>query len=131
MAYVDAEFYNTEYGGTPVTDPVLFDRLAKRATEQIDILTGFEIAAVGLEKWPPIIADRIRKAAAAQVEYLAAVGITEANFSKGAPQSVAIGKFNVTPGAAGQGLNGSKYSAGMIEHLTSSGLLYAGVRVND
>lgn len=129
MAYVDAEFYNTVYGGTPIP-PEQFENLAKRASEQIDILTGFEIAAVGLEKWPPIIAERIRKAAAAQVEFLAAAGITTANFSKGAPQSVGIGKFNITPGATAQGLNGSKYSAGMIEHLTSSGLLYAGVSVN-
>lgn len=130
MAYVDAEFYNTTYGGEPIQDAEQFDNLAKRASLQVDILTQFEIAAVGLDTWPPIIADRVRMATAAQVEFLAAVGATETNFPTPPPQAVAIGKFNITPGAAGHGLNGSKYASGMIEHLMSSGLLYAGVGVN-
>lgn len=129
MSYVDADFYNTEYQGTPIADSEQFEKLAKRASQQVDILTNFEILAAGFERFPPIIADRVRMAAAAQVEFLAAVGITEANYKKGSPQSVGIGKFSITPGATGEGLNGSPYSSGMIDHLTSAGLLYAGVGV--
>lgn len=129
MAYIDKVFYDEVYFGEPV-DAAQFNKLAARASESVDQLTNFEIAAAGLDTFPPIIAERVKKAVAAQVEFLAAAGATATNYQKTTAQSVGIGKFSVTPGGSVSGLNGSSVSSGMITHLSSAGLLYAGVGVN-
>ena len=120
MSYVDENYYNNEYLGTPVDDGE-FDRLAKRASEEIDSLTGYKIKE--LESLHPRVQEQVKKAVCAHIESFQTQGGYEA--SQQELNNVSIGSFSYS---AGDSATSGKVPAGVINHLKYTGLLYAGVR---
>lgn len=123
MAYVDKEYYDNEYMGLPVEDPKEFERMAKRASDLVDIVTNFRSRNVtpgGFQE------EQIKKAVSAQIEHYVIAGGYEA--SKQEVESVTIGNFRYDLAGRGGGGDTKKdiLSAEAIKHLASAGLLYSG-----
>lgn len=125
MAYVDKEYYDNEYMGLPVDDPKEFERMAKRASDLVDIATNFRsrnVAPGGFQE------EQIKKAVSAQIEHYVIAGGYEASKQEATIESVAIGNFRYD--LAGRGGSGDTkkdiLSAEAIKHLASAGLLYSG-----
>lgn len=125
MAYVDQEYYNNEYMGLPVEDPEEFERMAKRASDLVDIATNFQarnVAPGGFQE------EQIKKAVSAQIEHYVATGGYEASKQEATVESVTIGSFRYDLAGRGRGGDTKKdiLSTEAIKHLASAGLLYSG-----
>lgn len=74
MAYTDASFYKTEYGGTVIPDEALATHLS-RASDQIDALTYNRIRGRGgLDNLSCYQQECVKKAVCAQAEFNAQYG---------------------------------------------------------
>ncbi|PFD98917.1 hypothetical protein CN288_20305 [Bacillus sp. AFS023182] len=132
MAYIDADYYNNDYEGTPVSDVALLNRMIKRASEQIDSITGYKLQGVDFDKVAPFIRDQVKKATAAQVEFLAINGITSATVSEGGG-GFSIGSYSengMSAGAVEAPSYYDRYAITVVDYLRPTGLLYAGVCVH-
>lgn len=120
--YIDKTYYDDEFQGDPVEDVSEFNRLAQRASEQIDQLTMYRINDI--QKWPDFIQTQIKKATASIVEQYAMNGGYEA-VSSSTLTNVSIGSFSYQEGADGSvNANIEKVA---YKHLAPTGLLYRGV----
>lgn len=132
MAYIDADYYNNDYEGTPVSDVALLNRMIKRASEQIDSIIGYKLQGVDFTKVAPFIRDQVKKATAAQVEFLAINGVTSATVSEGGG-GFSVGAYSENGMSAGASEGPShydRYAITVVDYLRLTGLLYAGVCVN-
>ncbi len=77
MPYVDQDYYNTQYMGTPIPDED-FPRIAARADDIIDALTRQMMASRGLAAFPSLVRTLFRRAVCAQMEYLTLNGVETA-----------------------------------------------------
>ncbi|PEJ21585.1 hypothetical protein CN887_25120 [Bacillus pseudomycoides] len=132
MPYIDADYYNNDYEGTPVSDVTLLNRMIKRASEQIDIIIGYKLQVVDFDKVAPFIRDQVKKATAAQVEFLAINGITSATVSEGGG-GFSVGAYSengMSAGAAEAPSYYDRYAITVVDYLKPTGLLYTGVCVH-
>ncbi|CAI8737850.1 Phage protein [Bacillus pseudomycoides] len=132
MPYIDADYYNNDYEGTPVSDAVLLNRMIKRASEQIDSIIGYKLQGVDFDKFAPFIHDQVKKATAAQVEFLAINGITSATVSEGGG-GFSVGAYSengMSSGAAEAPSYYDRYAITVVDYLKPTGLLYTGVCVH-
>ncbi|MGG3523087.1 hypothetical protein ABES33_25280 [Bacillus pseudomycoides] len=131
MPYIDADYYNNDYEGTPVSDVTLLNRMIKRASEQIDSIIGYKLQVVDFDKVAPFIRDQVKKATAAQVEFLAINGITSATVSEGGG-GFSVGAYSengMSAGAADSPSHYDRYAITVVDYLKPTGLLYTGVSV--
>lgn len=129
MPYITREYYDNTYKGKPASSPEELDRLISRASDSIDILTYHRIAKgeVDLETSHPFIKSQVEKATAALVEYYVVIGGYESTIDTG-EQSVGLGSFNYSmKGTRGKSV---EVPNNVVELLTSTGLLYAGINVS-
>ena len=125
MAYVDKEYYDNEYMGLPVEDPEEFKRMAKRASDLIDIATNFRarnVAPGGFQE------EQVKKAVSAQIEHYVITGGYEASRQEANIESVTIGSFRYDLAGRRRGGDTKRdsLSTEAIRHLASAGLLYSG-----
>lgn len=124
MAYIDYTFYTDVYKGIPISEDA-FSRLAERATEIIDQLTGYAIQ--DLAALPLFTQDQVKRATAAQVEYFAYAGEQVVHGGDGMT-NVRLGNFSYSSGTNDIQ---SAISPAVINYLRPTGLLYRGVTVCD
>ncbi|PEO48139.1 hypothetical protein [Bacillus pseudomycoides] len=132
MAYIDADYYNNEYKGTPVSGAALLERLIARASDQIDDVINYKLEGVDFDKLAPFIKKQVKKATAAQVEFLAINGETSATVSEGGG-GFSVGSYSENGMSAGADDAPSFYTQYAItvpKFLRPTGLLYAGVCVH-
>ncbi|PHB22872.1 hypothetical protein COE80_19630 [Bacillus pseudomycoides] len=132
MPYIDVDYYNNDYEGTPVSDVALLNRMIKRASEQIDSIIGYKLQGVDFTKVAPFIRDQVKKATAAQVEFLAINGVTSATVSEGGG-GFSVGAYSengMSAGAAEAPSYYDRYAITVVDYLRPTGLLYAGVCVH-
>lgn len=130
MPYIDDDYYKNEYVGIPISDENTFNRLVKRASDIVDMLTFHKLISIDFEKWPDFVQGQVKKATAAQVEYLFTNGETKAMGAGGYGQ-VSAGNFSYGDKAGADALSREEEmtSAAVIEHLRPTGLFYQGVDV--
>jgi hypothetical protein len=132
MAYIDKQYYDNNYNGVPIADESTFNRLAERASDVIDQMTGYLLHGQEFTQLAQFIQDQVKKATAAQIEYMATSGesvIHGSNFG-----SVSIGNFSYSEGSKGSNdsrinRNEQRTSPAVIGYLKPTGLLYRGVSV--
>lgn len=132
MAYIDADYYNNEYKGTPVSDTTLLDRLINRASDQIDHIINYKLEGVDFDKLAPFIKKQVQKATAAQVEFLAINGETSATVSEGGG-GFSVGSYSENGMSAGAEDGPSfydQYAITVPKYLRPTGLLYTSVCVH-
>lgn len=131
MPYITEDYYKNEYEGTPVPGDA-FNRLAKRSSEIIDMLTNHALKFNELASLPSFVQEQVKKATAAQVEYLLTNGEDKAQGAGGYGQ-VRAGNFTYGDRAGADALSREQQmtSAAVISHLEPTGLLYRGVSVYD
>jgi hypothetical protein len=132
MAYIDADYYNNEYKGTPVADTTLLARLINRASDSIDHITNYKLEGVDFDKLVPFIVRQVKKATAAQVEFLAINGETASTVSEGGG-GFSVGSYSengMSAGAADGPSYYDRYAITVVDYLRPTGLLYTGVCVH-
>ncbi|WP_242227172.1 hypothetical protein [Bacillus cereus group sp. BfR-BA-01315] len=132
MPYIDVDYYNNEYKGTPVSDASLLDRLITRASDQIDHIVNYKLEGVDFDKLAPFIKKQVKKATAAQVEFLAINGETSATVSEGGG-GFSVGSYSEDGVSAGDNNTSNfytQYAISVTKFLRPTGLLYAGVCVH-
>ncbi|PEE42795.1 hypothetical protein [Bacillus pseudomycoides] len=132
MAYIDVDYYNNEYKGTPVADGWLLGRLIARASDQIDHIINYKLEGVDFDKLAPFIKKQVQKATAAQVEFLAINGETSATVSEGGG-GFSVGSYSengMSAGAAEAPSYYDRYAITVVDYLKPTGLLYTGVCVH-
>ncbi|ARJ26063.1 hypothetical protein B7492_34090 (plasmid) [Bacillus mycoides] len=132
MPYIDVDYYNNEYKGTPVADTSLLERLIARASDQIDHIINYKLEGVDFDKLAPFIMKQVKKATAAQVEFLAINGETYATVSEGVG-GFSVGSYSENGMSAGDN-NASnfytQYAISVPKFLRPTGLLYSGLCVH-
>ncbi|MED1535429.1 hypothetical protein [Bacillus pseudomycoides] len=132
MAYIDADYYNNEYKGTPVADALLLGRLITRSSDQIDHIIDYKLEGVDFDKLAPFIKKQVKKATAAQVEFLAINGETSTTVSEGGG-GFSVGSYSEDGVSAGDNNTSNfytQYAISVTKFLRPTGLLYAGVCVH-
>lgn len=129
MPYVDLTYYLDTYGGDWPSNLSTedFNKIEPRAASVIDSLTNLNIQTYGFESLHPLIQDSVKKAVCAQIEFMIKNGTDVLHGAQ--LSSVGIGDFNYQVSSASN--NGTSFpgiSPEVILHLSSSGLLYAGVK---
>lgn len=131
MPYIDVDYYNNEYRGTPVSDAALLERLISRASDQIDRVINYKLEGVDFDKLAPFI-KQVKKATAAQVEFLAINGETSATVSEGGG-GFSVGSYSengMSAGATDAPSHYDRYAITVVDYLRPTGLLYAGLCVD-
>lgn len=125
-AYITSEFYSGTYKGTAI-DAADFDRIALRASEEIDSLTMNQIRnAGGLATFSEADQERIQLATSAVAEWLNQENAVSGG-SGVTPSSEKVGSYSYTVDAA-EFTRARRYAfkrAG--DFLLWTGLLYSGV----
>ncbi|MDC2867566.1 hypothetical protein [Bacillus sp. BP-3] len=132
MAYIDTDYYNNVYKGTPVSDASLLERLIVRASESIDHIINYKLQGVDFDKLAPFIMQQVKKATAAQVEFLAINCETSSTVREGAG-GFSVGSYSENGMSAGVTDAPSyydRYAITVIDYLKTTGLLYSGVCVH-
>lgn len=125
MPYIDYEYYTEDYKGIQI-DEDTFNRLVRRASEIIDMLTNYVIRTLEFERWASFLQEQVKKATAAQVEYLHTHGESNA-MGAGELGQVSAGNFSYNVGSDGLDRRQKMVSTAVIEHLSPTCLLYQGV----
>lgn len=128
-AYVDEAFYDDEFMGEHVESKD-FPRFAKRASDVIDALTGWQILKIGLDKFTEDVQILIKKACCAQIEYYQLEGIgLDATGNTESSGSVSISGFSYS-GLSSEGRQSSRAAPSCLTYLEGTGLLRKkGVRI--
>lgn len=120
MAYVDAQYYSLLYYGISVESD--FDRLAKRASDDVDIACNYGIV---LDDLSPQQLGQLKNAVAAQIEYYVVNGDEYNNSAAGG--SVSVGSYSESAG------NGQRSPAALcpraMAYLEQTGLIFRGAEV--
>jgi hypothetical protein len=130
MAYIDKQYYDNVYKGVPISDEDTFNRLAERASDIIDQITGYLLHGQEFTQFAQFIQTQVKKAVAAQVEYMVTAGEIVVNHGSSF-SSVNIGNFSYSEGSGDRiNRNEQRTSPAVIEYLRPTGLLYRGVNVH-
>ncbi|UNP84823.1 hypothetical protein [Bacillus mycoides] len=132
MPYIDVDYYNNEYRGTPVSDAALLERLISRASDQIDHVINYKLEGVDYDRLAPFIKKQVKKATAAQVEFLAINGETSATVSEG-DGGFSVGSYSengMSAGATDAPSHYDRYAITVVDYLRPTGLLYVGLCVH-
>ncbi|EIJ79115.1 protein gp8 [Bacillus methanolicus PB1] len=131
MAYIDKQYYDNNYNGVPIADESTFNRLAERASDVIDQMTGYLLHGQEFTQFVQFIQEQVKKATAAQIEYMVTAGGEVAVHGGGSFSSVNIGNFSYSEGEGAKNLsrNEQRTSPAVIGYLRPTGLLYRGVNV--
>lgn len=119
MAYADLTYYKTTYGGRSIVDDETTKWL-ERASDDLDMMTGFQIVESNLSLWQ---LTQVKKACCAQAEFYVTNGET---YNAGTVQSASIGKFSYS---GSSGSSRPTLSPRAMSYLSSTGLMFAGVSV--
>ena len=122
--YVDAAFYTEDYGSIEVNKETL-SRILKRASRDIDVLTGFRF---DFNKLTERNKRYVKLAVCAQAEFLIANGETASDVSDSGG-SFSIGSYSESTSSKGstQSQKTPRHAASVADYLFPTGLLYAGV----
>lgn len=124
-AYIISSYYSGTYKGTAIA-AASFDRIALRASDEIDALTMNHIRNVGVTTFSAADQERIKLATCALAEWLA----QEDDLSGGSgitPSSEKVGGFSYTiDGAELARARKAAYNRAE-DHLLWTGLLFRGV----
>ena len=115
MAYADASFYKTEYGGSVIPDEALAGHLS-RASDQVDALTYNRIRARGFDNLTYFQQECIQKAVCAQADFNAQYGA----YADMPLTGYKIG--DVSLNLAGEKVNGVATTREVLNYLGQSGL---------
>ena len=123
MPYINLDYYNNEYEGTPV-DLESFSRLSKRASDTIDILINHKLTGKDFDKQGAFIKEQIKKATAAQIEYIVLNG-EENSIGSGGFGQVSAGNFSYGDKAGKESISRAEMmtSQKVVSILSSTGLL--------
>lgn len=134
MQWIDQNYYETTYNGTPIENMDEFIAIANAAERVIDQATSFRLSLSnpsssypdGFSSYPTAIQNMVKMAISAQIEYFYELGFhTEAG--AGQVQSASIGGFSFSNPAADSNKRNSLRSDVAMEYLGYTGLLYRGV----
>jgi hypothetical protein len=127
MPYIDADYYNNVFKGTPVQDVRELDILIERSSDVKYQNTGYKISEV-LSEHGAFVEKQVKKATAVQVLYFVTNGNYENLFTGTSDnKSEKIGAFSYDK----EGSNKANLVSNMtIEYLVPTGLLYSGLEVN-
>lgn len=122
MAYITPQDYY-EFAGSD--DVCGYIALAERASDQIDMLTGYKLRGdlSGLSEW---VQRQVNRAVCAQLQYLDAHGGMDAFASDGLA-SATLGRYSFTAGSSASGMPPIAPLA--LQYLTPTGLLFTGMEV--
>lgn len=125
MPYIDQEYYDSQYMGTPIPEED-FPRIAARAGDIIDALTRQVVASRGLASFPPSVQELFRRAVCAQMEYITLNGIETATMGF-TGESYTVGHVSVSGG--GKATTGARSMAcpAAVMLLEQAGLMGRGV----
>ncbi len=131
MGYVSQSYYlGTFQGNYDIAGDVFIDDIIERASDIIDVLTGYILKQKDITSFPAFIQNQVQRATAYQTEYLIQNGLFEtANSGQGvAGESMTIGKFSIQQSRSDkQRTRDSRVSPMAISCLEPTGLLYRGV----
>lgn len=124
MIYTTPEYYANEYEGIEVNAELL-PKLIKRASRDINSLTGFRIRFGEMSATNQIL---VQQAVCAQVEFLAVNGESSSTVLEGGG-SVSIGAYSESSASKGSSSSQqtSTHAEGILNYLYAAGLMYAGV----
>ena len=124
MIYTTPDYYTDEYEGIEVNAELL-PKLIKRASRDINSLTGFRIRFGEMSATNQIL---VQQAVCAQVEFLAINGESSSTVLEGGG-SVSIGAYSESSASKGTASNqqSSIHAEGVLNYLYAAGLMYAGV----
>lgn len=131
MPYIDADYYNNVYMGEPAANVDDLNKYMTRASDFIDMLTGYRIPCEGFDNLSAFVQDLIKKATAAQVEYYVLKGGT-ADLDAGTSgdyNSVTVGSFSYSRGSGSNNRDIDRVSPTTLDYLKNTGLLYQGITV--
>lgn len=137
MQWIDQNYYDTTYNGTPIEDLDEFTAIANAAERVIDKATQFRLSISdssssypnGFSSYPAVIQNMVLMAISAQIEYFYELGFhTEAG--AGQVQSASIGGFSFSNPPADAKKRNSLMSDVAVEYLGYTGLMYRGVDVS-
>lgn len=128
MPYIDVDYYINEYEGRQPLDPNDLNKLIKRASDMIDMLTGFALTRKDFKFMNEVIETYVKKATAALVEYYIVNGGYDATLQNSL-DNVSLGAFKYSMRIR-HGHN-EDIPANVINFLVPTGLLYAGINTND
>lgn len=124
MAYIDLDYYQNEFKGTS-TDAETFATLSERATDLIDMITGFKLIGADLTSFNEHFQSYVKKAVASQVEYMISQG-GETSIHGNSLASASLGGFSYSENGENQkGI----ISPMVINYLRPTGLLYRGIKL--
>ena len=124
MPYITLDYYKTTYLGIDPQDDTALSRAIARASDDIDMHTGFGIALADLDEAQ---LDQVQRATAAQAEFYVQNGDTYNEAAAGGSER--IGSYS-TSGAAARS-SGGGLSSRAVRYLEQSGLMYRGARILD
>lgn len=123
MAYIDSNYFISEYNGIEIGDVALLNGIIARASRDIDRITNYNIS--DFNELTAHQQARVKEAVASQVEYLILNGETASVVA--GEGSFSIGAYSETgsPGIR------SGYASNVKSILGSTGLLYRGISAGD
>lgn len=126
MKWIDQDFYNTKYAGTPI-EADKFEPIANAAERVIDSATQFRLSQNDFSTYAAFIQQMVKMAISAQIEYFYELGShTEAGMQT--VQSASIGGFSFTNPAKDPNKSQNLLrSDAAMNYLGATGLMYAGV----
>lgn len=131
MAYITSTYYNDTYKGTSIADDAELDRLIKRASDLVDLITGYKVkkSENGLDDFHQFVQDQVKLSVASVTEHFIMNGGYEAVMGSDDFNNVSVGGFSYTLNAS----NGKKVDVPerAIMMISSTGLLYAGIDTED
>ena len=124
--YVDADYYNSTYGGVAISDADFLTKLIKRAERDINVLTQYRIT--DFSKLTMFQQERVKEAVCAQIEFLSENGELASTVSNSGG-SVSIGSYSESGGSSSSSSNESLFADNVKNFLWATGLLYGGIGV--
>ncbi|WP_035052815.1 head-tail connector protein [Carnobacterium pleistocenium] len=122
--YVDANYYEEEYGGIAISGTAFLFQLIKRAERDINVRTNYRIT--DFSKLTTFQQERVKEAVCAQIEFLAENGELSSTVSNGGG-SVSIGSYSESGGSADS--KKVLFADNVDGFLWPTGLLYGGIGV--
>ncbi len=124
-AYITETYYNDTYKG-PAIDSDVFDRIALRASDEVDRITFQGIRRAGISSFDTDTQTAIQMAACAIAEALAQID-TATDGTGIAVTSEKVGSYSYSTDAAGLTALKAAAITRACQFLLFTGLLYAGI----
>lgn len=129
MAYITSEYYSNEYKGKYPNNPEELLSTIKRASENIDNITGYKLKMdnVDFDKLNPFIKQQVEIATAKLTEYYILNGGYETFIEKDDIASAYLGSFSYNKKQSNEKDITTEIPNSVINALEPTGLLYNGV----